>query len=158
MCINFQVWGHLRPKIQQMKLVLRNIYHSLTKRSFEPEFGNPRKTECFQFSVNFFIRFYWSVALNKPQQRNLEFWTCFSVISFLCSAAREWFQSQLFKTWLLTQPDFENSKNKSIFNLKKTFLVYFKRASKKMQLWTIFIKFYAKSHCKSALVRSVSLV
>ena len=137
MCINFQVWGHVRPKIQQTKLVLRNIYHSLTKRSFEPEFGNPRKTECFQFSDNLFLRFYLSVALNKPQQRNLMFWTCFSVISFLCSAASKWFQTQLFKTWLLTQTDFENPKmvfcyhNCSNVLWEKIVLVWGKKLRKK---------------------------
>ena len=46
----------------------------------------------------------------SAQQRNLEFWTYFSVIYFLCSAAKEGFQTQLFKTRVLTQPDFENPK------------------------------------------------
>ena len=53
---------------------------------------------------------FYYLVLYKPQQRNLEFWTYFSVISFLCSAAKEGFQTQLFKTRVLTQPDFENSK------------------------------------------------
>ena len=36
----------------------------------------------------------------------------------LCSAAKEGFQTQLFKTWVLTQPDFENPQ-KSISKLEK---------------------------------------
>ena len=89
---------------------------------WKPQFWNPRKPECSQFSVNFFLSNCWfySLVLYKPQQRNLEFWTYFSVISFWCSAAKEGFQTQLFKTQVLTQTDFENPK-KSISNLKKPF-------------------------------------
>ena len=68
--------------------------------------------ECFQFSVNLFSSNCWFyyLVVYKLQQRNLEFWTYFSVISFLCSAAKETFQTQLFKTLVLTQPDFEKPK------------------------------------------------
>ena len=85
--------------------------------SFEPEFENPRfetprKTECFNFQLTCFSAncWFWYFVLYKPQQRNLEFWTYFFFISFLCSAAKEGFQTQLFKTLVLTQPDFENPK------------------------------------------------
>jgi len=78
----------------------------------KPQFWNPRKTECFQLSVNFFLSNCWLyfLVLYKRQQRNLEFWTCFSVIYFCCSAAKEGFQTPLFKTQVLTQPDFQNLK------------------------------------------------
>ena len=103
----------------------------LKSLNFEPEFGNPRletpkRLIFFQFSVHFFLSICWFyyLVLYKPQQRNLEFWTYFSVISFLCSAAKDSFQTQLFipsfsnpafqtqlfETHVLTQPDFENPK------------------------------------------------
>jgi len=47
-----------------------------------------------------------------------EVYSYFSIISFLCSPAKEGFQTQLFKTRVLTQPDFENPK-KANSNLKK---------------------------------------
>ena len=51
---------------------------------WKPQIWNPQKTECFQFSVNLFLSNCWFyyLVLCKPQQRNLEFWTYFSVISF----------------------------------------------------------------------------
>jgi len=92
-----------------------------------PDLKPPKKTECFQFLVNLFLSNCWFyyLVLYKPQQRNLEFWTYFSVISFLCSAAKEGFQTQLFKTRVLTQPDFENPKRKSFQTWKRPYLVAF---------------------------------
>ena len=85
--------------------------------SFEPEFGNPRfetqkklnvfnfQLTCFSAIVDFIIWFCTSLSR--------ETWS-FELISqsflFLWSAAKESFQIQLFKTQVLTQPDFENSK------------------------------------------------
>ena len=82
--------------------------------SFEPESGNPgfETPDFFQFSVNLVLSKCWfyHMVLYKPQQRNLEFWTYFSVISFLCLATKEDFQTQQFKSRVLNQPDFENPK------------------------------------------------
>ena len=54
------------------------------------------------------VSWFYYLILYKPQQRNLDFWTYFSVNSFFCSAVKEGFQTHLFKTQVLTQPDFEN--------------------------------------------------
>ena len=69
------------------------------------------------------------LVLHKPQQRNLDVWIYLLAISFLCSVAKERFQTQLFKAWVLTQPYFENSKKKSISYWKGPFSDYFKRAN-----------------------------
>ena len=69
------------------------------------------------------------LVLYKPQQRNLDVWIYLLAISFLCSVAKERFQTQLFKAWVLTQPYFENSKKKSISYWKGPFSDYFKRAN-----------------------------
>ena len=102
--------------------------------SFKPEFGNPRfetpkkqnvfnfQLTCFSAIVDFII--WYCTSLSR------ETWS-FELISqsFLFYAQQQkrvfkprfsnpTFQTQLFKTQVLTQPDFENPK-KSISNLKK---------------------------------------
>ena len=82
--------------------------------SFEPEFGNPRfetpkklnvfnfQLTCFSAIVDFIIWFCTSLSR--------ETWS-FELISqsFLFYAQQQKsFQTQLFKTQVLTQPDFEN--------------------------------------------------
>ena len=91
-------------------------------KSFEPEFGNPsfetpEKLNVFNFQSTCFSAFVGFIN---------GFCTCLSretwslkLISFLRSAAKEGFRTQLFKTRVLTQPDFENPKKKSISNMKK---------------------------------------
>ena len=76
------------------------------------------------FSVFLFLSNCWFyyLVLYKPQQRNLEFWTYFSVISFLCLAAKEGFQTQIFK------PNFSNPafKNSCFLILKTPQKIHFK--------------------------------
>ena len=98
---------------------------------WKPQIWNFWNTECFQFSVDSFLSNCWFyyLFLYMPQQRNLEFWTYFSVISFLCSAEKKGFQMQLFKKsgsnpiwfWKLERNPFQT--------WKRPFLVYFKRAT-----------------------------
>ena len=84
---------------------------------------------CSPEPTNFLSNsWFYYLVLYKPQQRNLEFWTYFSVISFLCSAAKEGCQTQIFKP-NFSNPAFQNSGSnptwfwkppkKSISNLKK---------------------------------------
>jgi len=84
--------------------------------SFEPGLGNPRfetseklnvfnfQLTCFSAIIDFII---WFCTSLSRETWSLEF---ISQLFFLCSAAKEGFQTQLFKTWVLTQPDFENPK------------------------------------------------
>ena len=85
--------------------------------SFEPEFGKPRfetpgKLNVGNFQLTYFsaiVDFIIWYLLYKPQQRKLEFYIYFSVISFLCLAAKEVFETQLLKTRGLTLSDFEKN-------------------------------------------------
>ena len=90
--------------------------------SFEPEFGNPRfetlkRLNVFQFSVHLFLSNCWfyHLVLYKPQQRNGGVLSLFlGHFFFMLCSKREFsnptFQTKLFETHVLTQPDFENLK------------------------------------------------
>ena len=98
--------------------------------SFGPEFGNPRletpeKQKVFNFQLTCFSAIVDIIIWFCSRETSFEL---ISQLFFLCSAAKEGFQTQLFKTQALTEPDFGNKK-KSISNLKKAILVYFKRAT-----------------------------
>ena len=89
--------------------------------SFEPEFGNPRfetpqklnvfnfQLTCFSAIVDFIIWFCLSSA-EKPGVLNLFLSHFFFMLSSKKRFSNPGFQTQLFKTWVLTQPDFENLK------------------------------------------------
>ena len=77
--------------------------------SFEPEFGNSsfetqEKQNAFNFQLTFLstIVGFIQASAEKPGVLNV------FLSYFLCSAAKEGFQTQLFKTQVLTQLDFEN--------------------------------------------------
>jgi hypothetical protein len=78
----------------------------------KPNVSNFQLT-CFSAIVDFIL---WFCRAEKPGQ---SFELISQLFLFLCSAAKEGFQTQLFKNWVVTQPDFEKPKKKSISNLKK---------------------------------------
>ena len=134
----WQFWGFVKFQVCLKEL---NI-------SFEPEFGNPsfetlEKPNVFNYQLTCFsvhICWFYSLALYSTSLRR-ETWSFKLVFQFfLCSAAEEGYQTQLFKTRVLTQPDLQKS-TKSISNLKKATCVYFKRSiffplfSKGLQNW-----------------------
>ena len=85
--------------------------------SFEPEFGNPRietqkNLNVFNFQltrfsaiVDFIIWFCASLS-----RETCSFVIISQLFLFYAQQQKEGFQTQLFKTWVLTQPDFENPK------------------------------------------------
>ena len=80
------------------------------------------------FSIQFLTCFsaiceFYYLALYKLQAlaENPGVWNLFlGYFFFYAQQQKKGFQIQLFKTWVLTKPDFENTKKKSISNLKKT--------------------------------------
>ena len=92
--------------------------------SFESELGNPRfetpkklnvfnfQLTCFSAIVDFIIWFCTSLSR--------ETWSFELISQLFLFDAKKVFQTQVFKTQVLTKPDFENLK-KSISNLKKPF-------------------------------------
>ena len=113
--------------------------------SFEPEFGNPRFETptkwCFQFSVNLFLSNCWFYFIFGSLQASAEKPGVLNFF-FMLSSKREFskfkpsisnpaFQTQRFKTRVLTQPDFENPKKNHFkpekghfwFTLKGSFII-----------------------------------
>ena len=83
--------------------------------SFEPEFGNPRfetpkKLNVFIFQLTCFsaIVVDFITSVEKPGVFNLFLSHFFFMLSSKRGVLNPAFQTQLFKTQVLTQPDFEN--------------------------------------------------
>ena len=99
--------------------------------SFEPEFGNPRfetpkklnvfnfQLTCFSAIVDFIIWFCTSLSsAEKPGVLNLFLSHFFFMLSSKRLFSNPAFQTYLFKTRVLTQPDFENPKKIHVKPLK----------------------------------------
>ena len=116
--------------------LLKESEYQFWTRIWKPQIWNPRKTECFQFSVNLFLSNCWFyyLVLYKPQLSR-ETWS-FELISqsFLFYAQQ---QKRVFKP-SFSNPAFQNSGSNSTWlwkpdknsfqTWKGPFLVYFKRA------------------------------
>ena len=111
--LNRTIWqdiGPIKLKVNQ-KIAFFGFemdFFRFSISGLEPKFGNPsfdtpEKQNVFNFQLTFSQQFLiYSLFLYKPQQWNLEFATYFSVIVFWCSAAKEGYQYQFFKTCVLT--------------------------------------------------------
>ena len=101
--------------------------------NFEPEFGNPRfetpkKLNVFNSIFNLFLSNLWILSFGSVQTTSFS-WESWSLefiswlFIFYAQQQKKGVQIQLFKTWVLTKPDFENTKKKPISNLKKAIYV-----------------------------------
>ena len=90
---------------------------------WKPKLWNPRKImiSIFSFVSQQLLILFFSFSQASAVKPGV--WTYFSVIAFWCFAAKEGFQTQLFKTQILTQTDTEQTQKKAIFWFTLTGLV-----------------------------------